>query len=376
MRVGVAKEIKDSEYRVAITPAGVRELTFHGHEVLVEAGAGVGSALFDADYERAGAKLIPDAAEVWGSADLLLKVKEPIAEEFGHLRPGLTLFTYLHLAAAKPLTEALVASGTTAIAYETVVGRDGALTLLAPMSEVAGRMAPQVGAHVLERPRGGRGVLMGGVSGVPPAHVVVIGAGTSGRNAAWIAAGMEASVTILDLDVDKLRFIDSVHMGKVTTLTSNRLTLEEQVAQADLVIGAVLIPGARAPQIISEDMVASMRPGSVLVDISIDQGGCAETSHVTTHRDPTYVVHDVVHYAVGNMPGAVPRTSTYALTNQTLPYVTRIADGGVAGAVGRDAGLAEGINVFAGLVTNAGVAEAHGMGYTPVADALAGSGAA
>ncbi len=372
MRIGVPTEVKEHEYRVAITPAGVRELTVHGHEVLVQAGAGDGSSLTDDDYARAGAKLVGDAAEVWGGVDLLLKVKEPIASEFGHLRGDLTLFTYLHLAAARPLTDALISSGVTAIAYETVVGLDGGLPLLAPMSEVAGRMAPQVGAKELERPRGGRGVLMGGVSGVAPAHVVVVGAGTAGRNAAWIAAGMEANVVILDLDVGKLRFIDSVHKGRIVTLTSNRLTLEEQVAQADLVVGAVLVPGAKAPKVITEEMVRSMRPGSVLVDISIDQGGCIETSHVTTHSDPTYEVHGVVHYSVGNMPGAVPRTSTYALTNETLPYVVRLADQGVAAALSSVRGLAEGVNVAAGQVVNEGVAEAHGLTAAAAPEVLAG----
>jgi alanine dehydrogenase len=366
MRVGVPTEIKEAEYRVAITPAGVRELTLAGNEVLVQAGAGEGSSLTDADYQTAGARIVPGAEDAWGEADLVLKVKEPIEPEFGLLRADLTLFTYLHLAAARPLTEALVRSKITAIAYETVETADGGLPLLAPMSEVAGRMAPQVGAHELERPRGGRGVLMGGVSGVLPAHVVVIGAGTAGRNAAWIAAGMEANVTILDLDVGKLRFIDSVHKGRITTLTSNRLTVEEQVASADMVIGAVLVPGALAPQVVTEEMVASMRPGSVLVDISIDQGGCAETSRVTTHTEPTYVTHGVVHYCVGNMPGAVPRTSTYALTNATLPYVVRLAADGAQAAASTDARFASGVNVVEGVVTEPGVAAAHDMEHVPL----------
>ena len=361
MRVGVPTEIKEAEYRVAITPAGVRELALAGHEVLVEAGAGHGSSLADAEFERAGARIVGSAAELWDAVDLVLKVKEPLESEFGHLRPDLTLFTFLHLAASKDLTDALVASGCTALAYETVVGRDGGLPLLAPMSEVAGRMAPQVGAAALQATTGGRGVLMGGVSGVLPAHVVVIGAGTAGRNAAWIATGMEANVTSLDLNVGKLRYIDSVHKGRITTLTSNRLTLEEQVAAADLVIGAVLVPGARAPVVISEEMVASMQPGSVLVDISIDQGGCAETSVMTTHSDPTYVKHGVVHYCVGNMPGAVPRTSTYALTNATLPYVMRLCEAGVREAASDDPGFARGVNVTQGAVVEPGVAEAHGL---------------
>ena len=364
MRIGVPTETKEAEYRVAITPAGARELEVAGHDVFVQSGAGDGSSLTDADYERAGATIVPDAEAAWGDVDMVLKVKEPIEPEYRFLRSDLTLFTYLHLAADRPLTEAMIASNVTGIAYETVVGADGGLPLLAPMSEVAGRMAPQVGAAVLERPHGGRGVLMGGVSGVQPARVVVIGAGTSGRNAAWIAAGMEANVTILDLDIGKLRYIDSVHKGRITTLMSNRLTLEEQVAEADLVIGAVLIPGARAPIVIDEEMVASMQPGAVIVDISIDQGGCVATSHVTTHTDPTYVKHGVVHYCVGNMPGAVPRSSTYALTNATLPYVMRLVREGVRNAVAADRGLAEGVNTAAGRVTNAGVAAAHGMEHT------------
>jgi alanine dehydrogenase len=370
VKVGVPTEIKESEYRVAITPAGVRELALAGHEVFVQAGAGEGSALHDDDYRRAGATVVPEAAEVWGKADLVLKVKEPIEAEFGYLRQDLMLFTFLHLAAAGPLTKALISSGCTAVAYETVVGDNGGLPLLAPMSEVAGRMAPHVGANALERPNGGRGVLLGGVSGVLPAEVVVIGAGTAGRSAAWIAAGMEANVTILDLDIGKLRSIDSIHKGRIVTLTSNRLTIEEVVRGADLVIGAVLVPGALAPKVVTEEMVVSMRPGSVLVDISIDQGGCAETSRITTHLDPTYVKHGVVHYCVGNMPGAVPRTSTYALTNQTLPYVVRICETGILGACRRDRGLAEGINIIDGIVTNRGVAQAHGLEHMSVSSVL------
>jgi len=370
VRIGVPTEVKEAEYRVAITPAGVRELAVGGHDVLVQAGAGQGSALNDDDYVRAGAKIVPDAAAAWNDVDMVLKVKEPLASEFDFLRDDLVLFTYLHLAAARPLTEALAESGCTAIAYETVTGRDGGLPLLAPMSEVAGRMAPQVGAAVLQKSAGGRGVLMGGVSGVLPAHVVVIGAGTAGSNAARIAAGMEANVTVLDLDIGRLRAIDSIDKGRITTLMSNRLTLEEQVAEADLLIGAVLVPGARAPHVVTEEMVASMRPGAALVDISIDQGGCIATSSVTTHTDPTYVKHDVVHYCVGNMPGAVPRTSTYGLTNATLPYVVRVSDAGVAEAVANDPGLAEGVNVIAGSVTNAGVAEALDMDLVKLHDVL------
>ena len=370
MRIGVPTEIKDAEYRVAVTPAGVRELTLAGHEVLVETGAGFGSALSDDDYTAAGARIVSDPATVWGDAELVLKVKEPVEAELGFLRADLVLFAYLHLAAAGPLTRALVDAGTTAVAYETVVGPDGGLPLLRPMSEVAGRMAPQVGSHELERPRGGRGVLMGGVAGVLPAHVVVVGAGTAGRNAAWVAAGMGANVTILDLDVGKLRYIGSVHQGRITTLASNRLTLEEQVTGADLVIGAVLVPGARTPQVITEAMVESMPGGSVLVDISIDQGGCAATSRTTTHDHPTYVKHGVVHYCVGNMPGAVPRTSTYGLTNATLPYVVRLADHGLLEVARQDRGFAQGINTVGGALCNPAVAAAHGLASTPLEDAL------
>ena len=369
MRIGVPAEVKNNEYRIAITPAGVRELTLAGHTVLVQSGAGLGSSILDDQFVAAGATIAPDADTTWGEADMVLKVKEPIAEEYHRLRDDLVLFTYLHLAADRGLTERLVEAGTTAIAYETVVGFDGGLPLLAPMSEVAGRMAPQVGAASLERAHGGRGVLLGGVSGVQPGYVVVIGAGTAGRNAAWLAAGMEANVTVLDLDIGKLRYIDSVHKGRISTLMSNRLTLEEEVTRADLLIGAVLVPGAKAPQVITEEMVASMKPGAVLVDISIDQGGCAETSRVTTHEDPTYVVHDVVHYCVGNMPGAVPHTSTYALTNVTMPFAVRLA-AGVAGALTDDAGLLEGVNVARGQVTNQGVADAHGMTVTQPAKVL------
>lgn len=360
MRIGIPTEVKDNEWRVAITPHGVRELTLVGHEVFVQAGAGEGSSITDEAFVGAGAVITPDAETTWGRAEMVLKVKEPVASEYVHLRDDLVLFTYLHLAADEALTRALVDAGTLAIAYETVIGADGGLPLLAPMSEVAGRMAPQVGAASLERESGGRGVLLGGVSGVQPGYVVVVGAGTAGRNAAWLAAGMEATVVVLDLDIGKLRYIDSVHQGRITTLMSNRLTLEEELARADLVVGAVLVPGARAPRIITEEMVASMKPGAVLVDISIDQGGCAETSHVTTHSDPTYVTHGVVHYCVGNMPGAVPHTSTYALTNVTMPYAVRLA-AGVRDTLGAHAGLRAGVNVAEGVVTNDGVGQAHGL---------------
>ncbi len=366
MRIGVPAETKRGEHRVAITPAGVRELTLADHEVRIQSGAGHGSSLTDDDYVRAGGRVVADAETAWGEADLVLKVKEPTPEEHRLLRADLTLFTFLHLAASKELTEALVASGCTAMAYETVRDADGGLPLLAPMSEVAGRMATQVGAHLLAAPAGGRGVLLGGVSGVMPAHVVVIGAGSSGHNAAWVAAGMEADVTVLDIDVGTLRGIDQIQQGRVRTLTSNQLTLEEQVALADLVIGAVLVPGARAPVLISEEMVASMPRGSVLVDVSVDQGGCAATTRMTTHDDPTYEVDGVIHYCVGNMPGAMPRTSTYALTNVTLPYAVRLAEQGIRGATRADPGLAAGVNVTEGAVVEPGVADAHGLAHTPL----------
>ncbi len=369
MRIGVPSEVKNNEYRVAITPAGVREMVENGHQVHLERDAGAGSSIPDVDYVSAGATIVPTAEDAW-SQELVLKVKEPIAQEYGFLRSDLTLFTYLHLAADKPLTEALVNAGTTSIAYETVRGRDGGLPLLAPMSEVAGRMAPQVGAATLERPNGGRGVLMGGVSGVAPANVIVIGAGVAGMNAAWIAAGMEARVYVLDLDIGKLRYIDSIHQGKISTLMSNVLTVEELIQRADMVIGAVLVPGAKAPRVVTRDMLSTMRPGAVLVDISIDQGGCFETSHVTTHSDPTYEVDGVVHYCVGNMPGAVPHTSTYALTNVTMPYAIRLAKDAM-GALRGDVLLREGLNTAGGNVTNLGVAEAHGMDFVDPTTALA-----
>ena len=368
MRVGIPRELKDNEYRVAITPAGVRELVVGGHEVFIEHDAGRGSSITNEEFERAGAKILPDADATFAEAEMVLKVKEPVPEEFHRLREGLLLFTYLHLAASEPVTRALVDSGTTGVAYETVELSDRSLPLLAPMSEVAGRMAPQVGAISLQREHGGRGVLLGGVSGVRPGRVVVIGAGMSGANAAWIAQGMEAEVVILDKNINKLRDVDRIHQGKILTLASNRLAVEETVTQADLVIGAVLVPGAVAPKIVSEDVVREMKPGAVIVDISIDQGGCFETSHMTTHSDPTYVVHDVVHYCVGNMPGAVPHTSTYALTNATMPYVVALADKGLQGAVRDDPALAKGVNVHKGSIVYAPVAEAHGLEYVPLAD--------
>jgi alanine dehydrogenase len=370
MRVGIPRELKDNEYRVAITPAGVRELVVADHEVLIERGAGRGSSITDAEYERAGATIVSSADDTFASADLVLKVKEPIPEEFGRLREGLVLFTYLHLAAEEELTRALLESGTTAVAYETVELDDGSLPLLAPMSEVAGRMAPQVGATFLERENGGRGVLLGGVSGVQPARVVVIGAGMAGMNAAWIAQGMEAEVVVLDTNINKLRDIDRIHQGKILTLASSRLAVEQVCVTADLVIGAVLVPGARAPKVVTEDVVADMRAGSVVVDIAIDQGGCFATSHMTTHSDPTYVVHDVVHYCVGNMPGAVPHTSTYALTNATMPYVVALAAHGLEDAARADPDLAKGVNVYKGTLCNGPVADAHGLQHVPLEDLL------
>lgn len=361
MRVGVPRELKDNEYRVAITPAGVRELVVGGHSVIIERDAGAGSSIPDSEFERAGATIVRDADVVFADADMVLKVKEPIPEEFHRLREGLILFTYLHLAASEPVTRALIDSGTAGVAYETVELPDRSLPLLAPMSEVAGRMAPQAGAKLLEREHGGRGVLLGGVSGVRPGRVVVIGAGMSGMNAAWIAQGMEAEVVILDKNINKLRDVDRIHQGKILTLASNRLAVEEVVVEADLVIGAVLVPGAVAPKVVTEEVIKEMQPGSVVVDISIDQGGCFETSRMTTHSDPTYVVHDVVHYCVGNMPGAVPHTSTYALTNATLPYVVDLADNGLEAAVKADPALAKGVNVYKGQVVYEPVAEAHGL---------------
>jgi alanine dehydrogenase len=370
MRVGVPREVKNREYRVALTPAGVTELVRAGHTVLVEQGAGEGSSIPDADFTAAGATIAPTADGVWAGADLLLKVKEPVAEEYHRLRADQTLFTYLHLAASKECTDALVASGSTAIAYETVQSADGALPLLAPMSEVAGRMAPQVGAHSLERAHGGRGVLLGGVSGVYAAKVVVIGAGVSGMNAAAIALGMQAEVVVLDRDIDKLRAADRIYQGHLQTVASNSYEVEQAVLDADLVIGAVLVPGAKAPTLVSNELVSRMKPGSVLVDIAVDQGGCFEDTRPTTHDDPTYRVHDSIFYCVANMPGAVPNTSTHALTNVTLPYVMALANQGTAAAVAGDPALAHGVNVVGGHVVLSEVAEAHGMTAAPLQEVL------
>ncbi len=358
MKIGIPREIKNHEYRVAITPAGVHELVSHGHEVIIETEAGAGSSFSDTDYKAAGAQILTSADEIWAEAELLLKVKEPIAEEYSRLRKGQVLFTYLHLAASKACTDALLASGTTAIAYETVTAPDGSLPLLAPMSEVAGRLAPQAGAYHMMASGGGRGVLMGGVPGVRPANVVVIGAGVSGRNAVAIAHGMHADVTVLDLNVKALRAIDDIYGGSVKTVVSNALELEQAVLDADMVIGAVLVPGAKAPKLVSNSLVQRMKPGSVLVDIAIDQGGCFEDSVPTTHADPTYRVHDSVFYCVANMPGAVPRTSTYALTNATLPYVVALADKGWEAACDADAGLKNGLSTHEGQLLSESVAAA------------------
>jgi alanine dehydrogenase len=372
MKVGVPREVKDHEYRVAITPAGVNELSRAGHQVYVEKDAGVGSSLPDEAFTSAGAQVLGTADDIWAEADLVLKVKEPVEEEYHRMRSGQTLFTYLHLAASRECTDALLRSGIDAVAYETVQLSDGSLPLLAPMSEVAGRMSPQVGAHCLERAQGGRGVLMGGVSGVYAAKVVVLGAGVSGMNAAAIAVGMQAEVLLLDNNIDKLRAADRIYQGHVQTVASNQYEIERAVLDADLVIGAVLVAGAKAPMLISDELVARMPPGSVLVDIAVDQGGCFESSRPTTHSDPTFQVAGSVFYCVANMPGAVPHTSTYALTNVTLPYVMSLARFGLVGAAGRDPALALGINTAGGQLTNRPVADAHGLSAVPLADALAG----
>ena len=369
MKIGVAKEIKTDEYRVALTPAGARELVQRGHDVIVETGAGDGSSFPDAAYENVGARMA-SVDETWSGADLLLKVKEPIESEYPRLREGLVLFTYLHIAADEPLTRALVASGVTAVAYETVETDQRALPLLAPMSEIAGRLAAQAGAYFLEKPLGGRGLLLGGVPGVAPGRVVVIGGGIVGYNAAVIALGLGANVTILERSIDRMRHLAEILSGRVSLVMSSTLEIEESVTKADVVIGAVLIPGARAPKLMTRDSLRAMKNGSVFCDVAIDQGGCDETSRPTTHSEPVYEVEGVTHYCVANMPGAVPITSTKALTNATLPYVEEIADYGLAEAVARDAALARGVNVLDGHVTYEAVAEAHDLDYTPLEDVL------
>jgi len=370
VRVGIPKEVKNHEYRVAITPAGVHELVRNDHEVFIQADAGSGSSIPDEDFTAAGAVILPTADDVWQAGDLILKVKEPVAEEYHRMRKGQVLFTYLHLAASRPCTDALLGSGVTAIAYETVQLPDGSLPLLAPMSEVAGRMAPQVGAHHLQRDGGGRGVLMGGVSGVYAAKVVVLGAGVSGMNEAAIALGMQAEVLLVDKNVARLRSADAIYQGHLQTVASNTYEVERAVIDADLVIGAVLVPGAKAPTLVSNDLVSRMKPGSVLVDISIDQGGCFEDSHATTHAEPTYRVHSSVFYCVANMPGAVPHTSTYALTNVTLPYVLELANQGWRAALRADPALAAGLHTYEGALTCQPVADAHQLPATPVSEVL------
>ncbi|MGQ0624498.1 MAG: alanine dehydrogenase [Sporichthyaceae bacterium] len=371
MRIGVPREVKNHEYRVAITPSGVHELVRHGHEVVIERDAGAGSSISDADFQAAGAHIAPSAEEVWATGELILKVKEPIEEEYSRLRGDQVLFTYLHLAASLECTNALLAAGTTAIAYETVQLPDGSLPLLYPMSEVAGRLAPLAGAYHLMRSGGGRGVLMGGVSGVYAAKVVVIGAGVSGMNAAAIAIGMQAEVLLLDRNVAKLREADRIYQGHAQTVASNAFEIEKAVLDADLVVGAVLVPGAKAPKLISSELVAAMKPGTVLVDIAIDQGGCFADSRPTTHADPVYEAHGSIFYAVTNMPGAVPHTSTYALTNVTLPYALAIADAGWEQASRRDPALALGLNTHAGQIVYGPVADAHALPVADLADVLA-----
>ena len=373
MKIGVPREVKDHEYRVAITPAGVKELVDHGHAVSVEQDAGVGSSITDDEYVAAGAKIIGSADDVWADAELVLKVKEPVASEYHRMQRDQVLFTYLHLAASRACTDALLSAGTTAVAYETVQLADRSLPLLAPMSEVAGRMAPQVGAHCLERGAGGRGVLMGGVSGVYAAKVVVLGAGVSGMNAAAIALGMQAEVLLLDKNVAKLRDADRIYQGHLQTVTSNAFEVERAVLDADLVIGAVLVAGAKAPTLVSDELVGRMKPGAVLVDISVDQGGCFASTRPTTHSNPTFEVNGCLFYCVANMPGAVPHTSTYALTNVTLPYAVEIADRGLPAAVAADPALALGVNTVAGQVVYAPVAEAHGFAVASLTEALAGA---
>jgi alanine dehydrogenase len=370
MRISVPTEVKNNEYRVALTPSGVHDLVAVGHEVFVQRGAGEGSSMPDAEYEAAGATMLDDAEDVWARAELLLKVKEPIASEYGLFRDDLVLFTYLHLAADRPLTDRLVRDGVTAIAYETVQVAGGGLPLLAPMSEVAGRLAPMVGASTLMRSAGGLGLLMSGVPGTRPATVTVIGGGVAGANSAYVAAGMGADVTIFDTNIQRLRFLDDHFQGRVKTAASNPLDLDRAVVASDLVIGSVLIPGAKAPKLVTNGMVARMRPGSVLVDIAVDQGGCFEDTHPTTHADPTFPVHGSMFYCVANMPGAVPNTSTSALTNATLPYVRQIARRGWQDALRSDPALAAGLNTVGGRVVNPGVATAHELELASLADLL------
>ncbi|MDF1480030.1 alanine dehydrogenase [Leifsonia sp. H3M29-4] len=371
MRVAVPREIKNNEFRVAITPAGVHELVAHGHEVVVERGAGLGSSIPDEAYAAAGATIAPDAAATWSAAELLLKVKEPIAAEYGFFRDDLVLFTYLHLAAEPELTRALVDAAVTAIAYETVQLPSRALPLLAPMSEVAGRLAPIVGANVMLKPNGGSGLLVPGVPGTHPAEVVVLGGGVAGTNAVSVAVGLGANVTVLDTNIQRLRELDALYAGRVQTIASNGFEIERALLRADLVIGSVLIPGAKAPKLVSNELVSRMKPGSVLVDIAVDQGGCFADTRPTTHAEPTFTVHGSLFYCVANMPGAVPHTSTYALTNATMPYARAIANSGWVAALRADPALALGLNTHGGSVVNEAVAAAHGLGHTVLEDVLA-----
>jgi alanine dehydrogenase len=366
MNIGIPKEIKDNEYRVALPPHAVRELQRHGHDVFVERGAGQGSSFTDAEYAQAGATLLDSAEEVWHTARMILKVKEPQPKEYRFLRDDLILFTYLHLAASEALTHALLDSGVTGLAYETVEDRSGHLPLLQPMSEVAGRMSTQIVAHYLEKPNGGRGILMGGIPGVRPAHVVVLGAGTVGTHAAQVALGMGARVTLMDINLDRLRYLSDVLTGRLTTLSSNVTNIAEAIQTADAVIGAVLIPGARAPHLVTRDMLPGMLNSSVIVDVAVDQGGCVETTHPTTHSNPTYIVDGVVHYGVANMPGAVPRTSSFGLANATLPYIVKVADMGLHDAMRDDPGFARGLNVFQGYVTYDAVADTFDLAVRPM----------
>jgi len=370
MVVGTVREIKDNEYRVGLVPGGVKTLVDSGHQVLVESRAGEGSGISDDEYRQAGAQIAGAAGEVWKRSEILIKVKEPIEPEYGHLREGQILFTYLHLAPLPQLTRVLLERKVTGVAYETITGPDGSLPLLTPMSEVAGRMSIQVGARYLERINGGRGVLLGGVPGVPPAEVMIIGGGVVGMNAAKMALGMGARVTILDRSVTKMQYIDDVFGGHVATLMSNPIAIARAAARADLLVGAVLIPGAAAPKLVTRSMVSAMKKGSVIVDVAVDQGGCIETTHPTTHSDPTYEVDGVVHYCVANMPGAVPRTSTFALTNVTFPYLLRIARKGLRQALKEDPALVSGVNTYAGKLTCAPVAEAQGLPYSPLESLL------
>ncbi len=369
MIIGVPKEIKDNEYRVAMTPGGVNHLVHEGHEVWVQHTAGEGSGFADEDYEKAGARIVPAAADAW-SAEMVVKVKEPQPAEYDFLRSDLTLFTYLHLAAEEKLTRAMMSSGVTGIAYETVELANGHLPLLQPMSEVAGRMAAQIGAYYLEKMNGGRGKLMSGIPGVRPADVVVIGGGTVGTSAARIALGLGANVSIIDINLDRLRYLDEVLGGRLVTIASNRTNIAEAVKRADLVIGAVLVKGARAPKLVTREMISTMKPGSVVVDVAVDQGGCIETTHATTHSHPTFLVDGVVHYCVSNMPGAVPRTSTYGLNNATLPYMVKLANLGATEAIKQDPALAKGVNTYQGHITYPAVAETFGLPWTPLSELI------